>query len=66
MKLNFWQWLGVLLLIIGGGLYIYRNYIQSKPDPKPAPPPPAAVQPATPPATGPAAPPTQPVTQPGA
>ncbi len=25
MKLNFWQWLGVLLLIIGVALYIYER-----------------------------------------
>jgi len=25
MKLNFWQWLGVLLLVVGGGLYIFRE-----------------------------------------
>ena len=25
MKLNFWQWLGVILLIIGVTLYIYER-----------------------------------------
>jgi hypothetical protein len=26
MKLNMWQWLGALLLIIAVGLYAYRNW----------------------------------------
>ena len=25
MKLNFWQWLGLILLLIGVGLWIYRK-----------------------------------------
>jgi len=25
MKLNFWQWLGVILLILGAALYIYEH-----------------------------------------
>ena len=25
MKLNFWQWLGVVLLIIGLALYVYKK-----------------------------------------
>lgn len=25
MKLNFWQWLGVILLIVGVALYIYER-----------------------------------------
>jgi hypothetical protein len=25
MKLNFWQWLGVILLIVGVALYIYEH-----------------------------------------
>jgi hypothetical protein len=60
VKLNFWQWLGVVLLVIGGGLYIYNNYIKSTP--KPTPPPPAPVTPAPAPATTPASVPTS---QPG-
>jgi hypothetical protein len=62
MKLNFWQWLGVVLLVIGGGWYIYDKYI--KETPKPAPPAPVAPAPApsAQPATTPA---TVPGTQPG-
>jgi len=25
MKLNFWQWVGILLLVLGAGLYVYEN-----------------------------------------
>jgi len=25
MKLNFWQWLGVVLLVIGLALYVYKR-----------------------------------------
>jgi hypothetical protein len=25
MKLNFWQWIGVVLLILGAGLWIYER-----------------------------------------
>ncbi|HZN69032.1 MAG TPA: hypothetical protein VFB66_27375 [Tepidisphaeraceae bacterium] len=25
MKLNFWQWIGLILLIIGVALYIYKK-----------------------------------------
>ena len=25
MKLNFWQWLGVILLIVGAALWIYER-----------------------------------------
>lgn len=35
MKLNFWQWLGVALLVAGGGLYVYRQTTQHTTD-KPA------------------------------
>lgn len=31
MKLNFWQWLGVIILAIAVPLYIYFNFIR-KPD----------------------------------
>ncbi len=29
MKLNLWQWLGVLLLLIGVALYAWRNWGRS-------------------------------------
>ena len=25
MKLNFWQWLGLILLVIGVAMYVYKN-----------------------------------------
>ena len=25
MKLNFWQWLGLILLVIGVALYVYKH-----------------------------------------
>jgi hypothetical protein len=31
MKLNFWQWLGLLLLIAGIALYIYEHRTASTP-----------------------------------
>ena len=55
MKLNFWQWLGVVLLVIGVALWIYQK---TRPTSLPPPTnlnPPTATQPAS---TGPAA--TQP------
>jgi len=36
MKLNFWQWLGVVLLVVGGSLYIYRQ-MKTPPSPNPSP-----------------------------
>ncbi len=51
MKLNFWQIIGVVLLVGGAGWYIYR---EMNPAPKPNPNPvPAAVTPASGPATQP-------------
>jgi hypothetical protein len=55
-KLNFWQWLGVVLLIIGIVWWIVRDDPEkekNKPRPNPAAPVPAFSQPATPPATQP-------------
>ena len=55
-KLNFWQWLGVVLLIIGIVWWIVREDPEKdkkKPNPNPAAPAPAFSQPATPPATQP-------------
>jgi hypothetical protein len=46
-KLNFWQWLGVVLLIVGIVWWIRREKDEAK---VPAKPNPAATQPATPPA----------------
>ena len=34
MKLNFWQWLGLAILVIAGGYWVYTNYI-AKPTPLP-------------------------------
>jgi hypothetical protein len=31
MKLNFWQWLGLVLLVIGVSWWIYGNYIRPRP-----------------------------------
>jgi hypothetical protein len=56
VKLNFWQWIGVVLLVVGGGLYIYNHYIKTEPKPTPNP---SQVAPATS-ATPIAAPATQP------
>jgi hypothetical protein len=36
MKLNFWQWLGVLLLVVGGCLYIYRETTKKTSDTVPS------------------------------
>jgi hypothetical protein len=35
MKLNFWQWLGLILLVIGVAMYLYRK---SRPAPTNNPP----------------------------
>lgn len=44
MNLNFWQWLGVILLVGGAAFYVYENFIDG--DKKPAKPaPPASTQP---------------------
>ena len=44
MKLNFWQWLGLILLIVGAAWWVYER--QNKPAaPAPIPTPPAATQP---------------------
>ena len=53
-KLNFWQWLGVVLLIVGIVWYILREKDQDKAKPanKPAPTPAVPTQPATAPAAG--------------
>lgn len=32
MRLNFWQWLGVALLVVAVGLYIYRQTSQHTTD----------------------------------
>jgi hypothetical protein len=37
MKLNFWQWLGVILLIVGAAWWYYDNKIKNKPQPPVAP-----------------------------
>ena len=34
MKLNFWQWLGVVLLVLGGSYWYYGHYVR-KPDDTP-------------------------------
>jgi hypothetical protein len=47
-KLNFWQWLGIVLLVVGIAWYAYTNWIK-----------PNQTSPAAP--TGPAAPTTTPV-----
>ena len=56
-KLNFWQWLGIVLLVIGVTAWIIRER-KEKQDPQPQPPPakvtPAAPPPSTGPTTGPA------------
>ena len=39
MKLNFWQWIGLVLLVIGVAALIYR---ETRPKPAPAPTPNAA------------------------
>ena len=36
MKLNFWQWLGVVLLVLGGIYYYYGHYMRKTPEPMPA------------------------------
>lgn len=33
MKLNFWQWLGVIVLLIVVPIYIYRTYFAPKKSP---------------------------------
>ena len=42
MKLNFWQWLGLILLVIGLALWLYRKNQSTTTDPGTAP----VVQPA--------------------
>jgi drug/metabolite transporter (DMT)-like permease len=37
MKLNFWQWVGVVLLVLGAILYFTRDDKDKKPDPPKAP-----------------------------
>lgn len=40
MNLNFWQWLGVILLVGGLGFYIYENFVaedSKRPEPTPTP-----------------------------
>jgi hypothetical protein len=36
MKLNFWQWLGVVLLVLGVSYYIYGHYLRDSSSPAPA------------------------------
>ena len=66
-KLNMWQWLGVVLLIVGAVMYINRTSEEKEKAKKPAPGPGTPVtQPAPVPATQPIpALPTQPTTKPG-
>ena len=45
MKLNFWQWLGVVLLVVGASYYYYGHYMKKSPDAIPIP----ATSPAPPP-----------------
>ncbi|HSI34734.1 MAG TPA: hypothetical protein VK986_14190 [Tepidisphaeraceae bacterium] len=47
MKLNFWQILGIVLLVVGGGWWLYQKYNTPKPGPA-INNPPAATTPATP------------------
>ena len=54
MKLNFWQWLGVVLLVIGIFLYARKTSRKADQSALPQNSPPAATTPATP-ATTPAA-----------
>ena len=37
MKLNFWQWLGLILLVIGLALWLYRKNQSTATDPGTAP-----------------------------
>jgi hypothetical protein len=37
MKLNFWQWLGIILVIVGGAFWIYEKNTAT--DPVKSPPP---------------------------
>ena len=44
MNLNFWQWLGVILLVGGAAFYVYEKFTDSDKNPaRPAPP--ASTQP---------------------
>jgi hypothetical protein len=48
MKLNLWQWLGLVLVIVAGAWLIY-DWATDQPEPEhPAPDPPARVEPAEP------------------
>jgi len=42
MKLNFWQWLGLILLIVGAAWWVYERQASTG---TPVPTPPAATQP---------------------
>jgi hypothetical protein len=33
MKLNFWQWLGLVILVVAGGYWIYSNVINKPAQP---------------------------------
>ena len=48
MKLNFWQWLGVALLVIGVTLIIIRETGEKNAAPVPSNPTPTGTQPAAP------------------
>ena len=60
MRLNFWQWLGLILLIGAGGYWIYEQTAEQQPaaqgETQNAPPPPSPSTLPTDPTTGPAAP----------
>jgi hypothetical protein len=45
MKLNFWQWLGLIILIGAGGYWVYDNVVDTD-DRSGTTPAPAATQPA--------------------
>jgi TM2 domain-containing membrane protein YozV len=39
MKLNFWQWIGILLLIVGAAWWLYDwSHPKAQPGPTPVPP----------------------------
>lgn len=32
--LNLWQWLGIAIILIAGGIYVYRNFLRTPPPPE--------------------------------